>query len=243
MEAEVTRPVKRLSDADRDAIAAYGARATWPAGFTLYERGTRADGIFLVVRGRIVLRNRVKSGRGFIPAIIVAGETFGAEGLSANAQYATDASADIESETLYLGSAKFRTLMREQPVRAMAIVAQVMEERTAILDRLRELATLSVEQRLVKSLTRLAQSESFTDQRGRIELTPARYRILCELVGATRESVSLVLNRLAQDDLVDKSGSNLVVAPLEKLQARVRSDSERSVPLAVSTEQRDYSVA
>jgi CRP/FNR family transcriptional regulator, cyclic AMP receptor protein len=243
VEAEVTRPVSRLSDADRDAIAAYGARATWPAGFTLYERGSRADGIFLVVRGRIVLRNRVKSGRGFIPAIIVAGETFGAEGLSAGGQYATDASAEIESETLYLGSARFRTLMREQPVRAMAIVAQVMEERTAILDRLRELATLSVEQRLVKSLTRLAQSESFTDQRGRIELTPARYRILCELVGATRESVSLVLNRLAQDELVDKSGSNLIVAPLERLQERLRGDSERSVPLAVSAEQRDYSVA
>ena len=127
MEKEVTRPVRRLSDADRDAIAAYGARATWPAGFTLYERGTRADGIFLVARGRIVLRNRVKSGRGFVPAIIVAGETFGAEGLSPGSQYATDASAETESETLYLGSSKFRTLMREQPVRAMAIVAQVMQ--------------------------------------------------------------------------------------------------------------------
>jgi CRP-like cAMP-binding protein len=243
VEAEVARPIKRLSTEDRDALAAYAARATWPAGFTLYERGARADGIFVVVRGRIVLRSRVKSGRGFIPAIIVAGETFGAEGLSSGAQYATDASAETESETLYLGASRFRTLMREQPVRAMAIVAQVMEERTAFIERLRELATLSVEQRLLKSLLRLAQSESFTDQRGRIELTPARYRILCELVGATRESVSLVLNRLAQDDLVDRAGSNFVVAPLDKLRARLRAESERAVPLSVSSEHRDYSVA
>jgi CRP-like cAMP-binding protein len=235
--------MRRLSAEDRNAVSAYAARANWPAGFTLYERGARADGIFLVVRGRIILRSRVKSGRGFIPAIIVEGETFGAEGLSAGAQYATDATAETESETLYLGSGKFRTMMREQPMRAMAIVGQVMEERTLLVDRLRELATLSVEQRLVNSLIRLAQSGSFTDQRGRIELTPPRYRILCELVGATRESVSLVLNRLAQDDLVDRSGNNFIIAPLERLRARARPDTERAVPLSIASEQRDYSLA
>ena len=235
--------MKRLSAEDRNAVAAFAARATWPAGFTLYERGARADGIFMVVRGRIILRSRVKSGRGFIPAILVPGETFGAEGLSTGAQYATDATAEVESETLYLGSGKFRTLMREQPMRALAIVGQVMEERTLLIDRLRELATLSVEQRLVNALMRLAQSESFTDSRGQIELTPARYRILCELVGATRESVSLVLNRLAQEDLVDRAGSSFIVAPFEKLRARAGSDSERAVPISVAAEQRDYSLA
>lgn len=243
MEDGVARPIKRLSPEDRLAVAAYAARATWPAGFTLYERGARADGIFVVVRGRIILRSRVKSGRGFIPAIIVAGETFGAEGLSADAQYATDATAEVESETLYLGSAKFRTLMREQPVRALAIVGQVMEERSLLVDRLRELATLSVEQRLLNSLLRLSQSGAFTDQRGQIELTPARYRILCELVGATRESVSLVLNRLAQDDLVDRAGNNFIIAPVDRLRARIGSESERAVALPTSAERRDYSLA
>ena len=243
MEEGVTRPIKRLSPEDRLAVAAYAARATWPAGFTLYERGARADGIFVVVRGRIILRSRAKSGRGFIPAIIVAGETFGAEGLSGDAQYATDATSEVESETLYLGSAKFRTLMREQPVRALAIVGQVMEERSLLVDRLRELATLSVEQRLLTSLLRLSQSGAFTDHRGQIELTPARYRILCELVGATRESVTLVLNRLAQDDLVDRAGNNFIIAPVDKLRARIGSDSERAVALPTSTERRDYSLA
>ena len=243
MDAEVARPVKRLSVQDRDALTAFAARATWPAGFTLYERGTRADGIFVVVRGRIILRNRVKSGRGFIPAIVVAGETFGAEGLSPGAQYATDASAETESETLYLGSGKFRTLMREQPLRAMALIAQTMEERTAFIERLRDLATLSVEQRLLKALIRLQQTESFTDNGGRIELTPARYRVLCELVGATRESVSLVLNRLAQDELVDRDGNSFIVAPNDRLEARLRAESDRAIPLVVSAEDRDYSAA
>lgn len=229
----------RLSLQDREATAAYAARAVWPAGFTLYERGARADGVFLVVRGRIILRSQVKSGRGFISAIAVEGETFGSEGLTVSARYATDATAETESETLYLGSGRFRTLMREQPLRAMAVMSQIMEERTALLDRLRELATLSVEQRLVTTLLRFSQSRSFVGGDGRIELTPARYRILCEMVGATRESVSLVLNRLSRDDLVGRSGNTLVVAPAAQLRERLLGRSERSLVMAVGAEDRD----
>ena len=236
MDAVAVRNSARLSIEDREAIAAYAAKAIWPAGFTLYERGVRADGVFVVLRGRIILRSRGKSGRGFIPTIAVEGETLGAEGLTVSARYATDASAEVESETLYLGSGRFRTFMREQPMRALAVMSQIMEERTLLLDRLRELATLSVEQRLVNTLLRFAQSRSFMDGDGRIELTPARYRILCEMVGATRESVSLVLNRLSHEDLVDRSGNTFVVAPAARLRERFGSKGERAVSLITEPE-------
>lgn len=236
MDAGEVRGSARLSPEDRDAVAAYAARAVWPAGFTLYERGARADGVFLVARGRIILRTRVKTGRGFIPSIAVEGETFGAEGLTVSSRYVTDASAEVESETLYLGSGRFRTFMREQPMRAMAIVSQIMEERTLLLDRLRELATLSVEQRLVNTLLRFSQSPSFVDRDGRIELTPSRYRILCEMIGATRESVSLVLNRLSHEDLVDRSGNTFVVASAARLRERFNGRNERALAIVAEQE-------
>ena len=239
MDAGAARNSARLSPEDREAVAAYAARAVWPAGFTLYERGARADGVFLVVRGRIILRSQVKSGRGFIPAIAVEGETFGGEGLTTSARYATDANAETESETFYLGSGRFRTFMREQPMRAMAVMSQIMEERTALLDRLRELATLSVEQRLVNTLLRFSQSRSFLDEDGCIELTPARYRILCEMVGATRESVSLVLNRLSREDLVGRSGNTFVVASAARLRERMSGKGERALAMLVGSEERE----
>src|SRR5216110_3982248 len=93
--------VARLSESERIALQGYAARAAWPAGFQIYERGTSADGVFIVTRGRIVLRSRVRAGRGFVPWIATPGETFGSEGLSQNARYATDARADEESETLF----------------------------------------------------------------------------------------------------------------------------------------------
>ena len=195
----------------------YVARATWPAGFQIYERGTPADGVFIVERGRVILRSRVRASRGFVPWVATPGETFGAEGLSTGAAYATDARADEEADTLFLSSAKLRAFIREQPTHAMAVVGQVMAERTLLLEKLRELTTLSVEQRLVTALQRMATHDTFVRDDGRIELCSARYRLLCELVGATRESVSLVLGRLTGEGLVERAGSTLYITPSPSL--------------------------
>ena len=83
------------------------------------------------------------------------------KGLSPNGQYATDARADEETETLFLSSANLRAFVREQPNRALALIGQIMAERTALLEKLRELTTLSVEQRLVAALRRMASHDSF----------------------------------------------------------------------------------
>jgi CRP-like cAMP-binding protein len=235
------RGTSRLSAEERAAIAAYAARATWPAGFVIYQRGANADGVFVVVRGRVVLRSRVRAGRGFIPGISTIGETFGAEGLTTNAHYATDAKADEETETLHLSGARFRAFVREQPQHALCLVSQVMCERSGLLERLRELTTLSVEQRLVSTLLRLSGSEVFVAPDGRVTLDASRYRLLCEMVGATRESVSLVLAKLIGEGLVTRDGSTVIVEPPEKLAAKLDQswlDGEMLIPIGGDRERR-----
>ena len=221
MSDSVNGGLTRLPQTERDALLAYAARATWPAGFVIYQRGTPADGVFIVVSGRVVLRSRVRAGRGFVPWIATPGESFGSEGLSGSSRYATDARADDETETIFLSASRFRAFVREQPQHALAFVGQLMAERAALLERLRELTTLSVEQRLVSTLIRMAANSTFTSEDGRIVLCTSRYRLLCELVGATRESVSLVLGRLTGEGLVERKGSTLIVAPPHELAERL----------------------
>jgi CRP/FNR family transcriptional regulator, cyclic AMP receptor protein len=221
--------IARLSQTERLALHGYAARATWPSGFQIYERGGSADGVFIVIRGRVVLRSRVRAGRGFVPWVATPGETFGAEGLSPGGTYATDARADDETDTLFLSGVKLRAFIREQPAHALAVVGQVMAERTALLEKLRELTTLSVEQRLVAALQRMASHDSFTRRDGRIELCSARYRLLCELVGATRESVSLVLGRLTGEGLVERVGSTLYVTPSSRLFERLDNTNDEAL--------------
>src|SRR5438270_3600991 len=136
MAAEHPASSTRLSAQTVDALLAYAARAIWPAAFVIYQRGAPADGVFVVLEGRVVLRSRVRAGRGFIPWIATPGETFGAEGLSQGGVYATDARADDQTETLFLSTSKLRAFIREQPAHALAVIGQVMAERTALLEKL-----------------------------------------------------------------------------------------------------------
>jgi CRP-like cAMP-binding protein len=210
-----TCALARLTDEQRDALVPYAARAAWPAGFMIYQRGTPADGVFAVTRGRVVLRSRVRAGRSFVPGIATKNETFGSEGLQAGGHYVTDARAEEESETLFLSSGRFRAFVREQPQHAIALVGQLLAERASLLDKLRELTTLSVEQRIVATFARFAHTDIFAGPDGRITLCPQRYRLLCELVGATRESVSLVLSRLSAEGVVERRGTTMILPRLE----------------------------
>ena len=224
----------RLSPQAREALGSYAARASWPAGFAIYQRGAPADGMFVVTQGRVVLRSRVRAGRGFVPWIATPGESFGSEGLAPSAKYATDARADEESETLFLSTTRFRAFVREQPQHALVLVAQLMAERAALLDKLRELTTLSVEQRMISTLLRMANNSTFTREDGKIVLCTTRYRLLCELVGATRESVSLVLGRLSGEGLVERKGSTLIIAPPTQLAERLEVTSDNELLLTAA---------
>ena len=203
----------RLNEEMRTRLAAYAATARWPAGFAVYQRGAAADGIFVVLSGSVVLRTRLKSGRAFVPALLTAGEVFGVEGLAPSASYQTDASAETEAQTLHLSRLRLRTLMRERPEEALALVAQVADAHGVVLDRLRELAMMSVEQRLLAAVARMRAARADIPADEPIEFDAAGYRLLCEMVGATRESVSLVVNRLVGTGHAVRDGASVLIKP------------------------------
>jgi CRP/FNR family cyclic AMP-dependent transcriptional regulator len=203
----------RLTPEEVAPIGAYGARATWPMGFQLYQRGAVADGVFIVLDGHVVLRNKIKVGRGFVPVIATTGQTFGSEGLSPNSHYVTDASASEETKTMFLSGAQFRALVREQPAQIIPLLSQIMAERAYLLEKLHELAALNVDQRLVSTLTHLSTDRSFTAADGRLKLENSHHRLLCEMVGATRESIALALSRLVSAGIAERKGMTFLIEP------------------------------
>ncbi|CAN5603653.1 Crp/Fnr family transcriptional regulator [soil metagenome] len=200
----------QLTRDDLEILAAYGARASWPAGFTLYERDTAANGLFVVVRGRIVLSSSGRNKRDFVSWVAFERETFGCEGLSPAGCYATNGYAAVQSETLHLNFDGFRALVREQPACAIALSSQMVTERTAILQRLHDFASASVDRRVLAALDRLSHDPS-SKANGTLVVSPADYRLICEMVGATRESISLALGRLVGSGVAEKNGASYVI--------------------------------
>ena len=225
----------RLTPDEVALIGAYGARATWPAGFQLYQRGAVADGVFIVLEGHVVLRNKIKVGRGFVPVIATIGQTFGSEGLSPNSNYVTDASASEETKTMFLSGAQFRAIVRERPSHIIPLLSQIMSERAYLLEKLHELAALNVDQRLVSTLTHLSTDLSFTAPDGRLKLENSHHRLLCEMVGATRESIVLALSRLVSAGIAERRGMTFLIEP-GSLGSSLHENSDRNSAIPVARE-------
>jgi len=225
----------RLTPEEVAAISAYGARATWPSGFQLYQRGATADGVFIVLDGHIVLRNKIKVGCGFVPVIATNGQTFGGEGLAPNSHYVTDASASEETKTMFLSGAQFRALVRERPAQIIPLLSQIMSERAYLLEKLHELAALNVDQRLVSTLSHLSTDRSFTAPDGRLKLENSHHRLLCEMVGATRESIALALSRLVSAGIAERKGMTFLIEP-RSLTSSYTQNGDRNSKVPVTTE-------
>jgi CRP-like cAMP-binding protein len=207
----------RLSATALAALAAYGAKAHWPEGFAVYERGTTADGLFVVLSGCVILRT-TKGKRRFVPAIAFAGETFGGEGVTPGAEYATDAVAFQPSETLHIDGGRFRALLREQPAQALSLIAQAFAERTTLLEQIHHFSASSVDERVVSALLRLFEGRA--NGSGKMVLRPGDHRLLCEMVGATRESITHALSRLTATGIAQREGADLVLSRRQLLDER-----------------------
>jgi len=223
----------RLAGDTASTLAAYGARTTWPSGFQIYQKGTEADGISIVLRGHVILRNRIRTGRGFVPAIVTPGETFGVEGLSSDGCYVTDAHAADDTETLYVTSAQFRAFVRENPGLALTIIGHLMFERAELLEKLHAMASQNVEQRLISALQRLTADRSFMTSDGKLRLDLKHHRLLCEMVGATRESIALALGRLVGMGLATRRGAAFLIAPKDLATHITPSTSEGEATLQI----------
>jgi len=225
-----------LTPDDIVALAAYGARTSWPANFQIYQCGGRADGFSVVLRGHVILRNRMRSGRGFVPSVVTVGETFGIEGLTPDATYVTDAQSAEDTETLFVTTPRFREFVREKPSQALRLLGQLLGERAHILERLHELASQNVEQRLVSALNRLSHDGSFLAKDGTLKLEVRHHRLLCEMVGATRESIALALGRLVGSGMARRSGTAFFIA-LAALDGHVADDlsSNDAVPMIAAS--------
>jgi len=192
------------------AIASYGAKAHWPEGFSIYEKGSPADGMFVVLSGSVVLRT-AKAKRKFVPAIAFEGETFGLEGLSPGLSYVTAAQSVEPSDTLHIDGSRFRALLREQPTHALAVIAQAFAERAALLERMHEFSASSVDERMTSALLRLFEGRTRLRD-DKLVLRPADHRLLCEMVGATRESVTHALARLISSGVAKRDGSTFILS-------------------------------
>ena len=191
-----------LAPADAAAVLEHARRVRVDRAALLFRQGGRASAMYLLVRGKIKLMQVNPDGKGVIVRIVGAGDVFGAIAVFGDTVYPVSAEAVQAGEALaWDGRAMARLLARYPAVALNAIrilVARVHE----LQDRLSELASERVEQRLAQAVTRLIEKVGTKVEEGILVDMPLSRRDLAELAGTTLYTASRILSRWESQGVV-----------------------------------------
>lgn len=182
----------------------------------LMRRAEPPREVVFLLAGRVRVTIYAASGRQVSFRDAAAGECFGdlaaIDGQPRSADVVTLAPSLVAS----LGCADFLALLREE-----AVVAEVELRRLAGLvrqlsERVIELSTLDVPQRLHAELLRQAHVAGVTDNRARLDPAP-RHEALANQISSGREQVTRELGAMARDGLLVREDRTLLLLDVERL--------------------------
>jgi len=188
----------------------------------------RDDGdrdVYLIVSGRVRVTTYSAAGRqvtfrDFVPGAHL-GEVAAIDGMPRSADVVALESSLLAS----VPPASFRRLLRDEPVVAERLLRGFAGLVRRLSERVIDLSTLGVHQRLHAELLRLAREAGVRGNRARIEPAP-KHADLASQVSTYREQVTRELSALAKAGILGKDGRALMVldvARLEKSVEEVRS--------------------
>jgi CRP-like cAMP-binding protein len=222
------RGIALLEGLAPERLAALARECAWrnyAADQSIITRDAGDRDLYLIVSGRVRVTTYSAAGRQVTFRDFGAGEHFGEVAAIDHMPRSADVVA-LESTLLAsLPRAAFGRLLREEPAVAERLLRDLATLVRRLSERVIDVSTLGVHQRLYAEVLRLAREAGVKGNRARIEPAP-KHADLASQVSTYREQVTRELSALARAGVLGKDGRALVVldvARLEKLVEEVKA--------------------
>jgi CRP-like cAMP-binding protein len=182
-----------LASAVLAEIAQLGQVKTLSRGTRLFAQGTKVERCHALVTGCVRIAQSGPEGGQVLVRFVGPGEIFGTVALFTDRHYPADATTVIDSVEISWAESALLELIQRYPQIALNLVKVIGKRLREMQERLRELATQRVDQRIAHALLRLADrgvSPGIDDARIEFPLTRQDVAAMC---GATLHTVSRVL--------------------------------------------------
>jgi CRP/FNR family transcriptional regulator, cyclic AMP receptor protein len=206
----------------RDAILSLAAVRCARPGERLFRQAAPAEEWLCVVRGSVRLCRSISDQRQVAATFAAPGTWIGDTELADGGPLMHDAYAQGHTKLLSIGRADFELLcQRHAELHAALLRLQCMRLR-AMVERLEDLHTLSLEQRMAKQLLRLEHAFGVDAARGPSIALQVSQAELGELVGASRQRINIVLKQFEREGVVRITPWSVQIVAHEVLRTRAR---------------------
>jgi CRP-like cAMP-binding protein len=192
-------------------------------GSTIYSQGEHCSDVYCVLGGQIKLARVSQAGDEFTTGLRTTGELFGAlDGTdSSNAQDTATAKGSVTLWSAPYG--EFRNLMLHQPVFGLHVVEALARRQRQMERRLECFALKKTETRLVETLRELSGGFEARCEHGFGQHIRLTQQELADLVGASRQVTSTILNNLRGKGVLGYNREYVCVRDIDAVE-RLMSD-------------------
>lgn len=213
-----------LSPAGLQAVAASARARRLPKDTRIFNQGDRGVRAHAVIEGGVRITQSGSDGTQVVIRFIQPGEMFGTVALFTDGRYPADAvTVDATVEASW-SEAQLRTLMAGQPQIAINVIRIIGERLRDVQERVRELSTQRVEQRVAHAVLRLARQAGHSTTDGMAIAFPLRRKDLAEIAGTTLHTASRILTGWEKAGLLITQNQRLTIRQPFKL-LRIAEDS------------------
>ncbi len=177
----------------------------------LYMQGDEAISFYLLLNGRIKLTQVTPDGQEIILRYASPGESFGLIAVLTEQTYPVSAYVVNDSRILVWQRSEMNTLMGRMPTMAMNALRILSGRVREFQDRIRELSTERVEQRIARAVLRLAHQTGKKVPQGIFLDLPISRQDLAEMTGTTLFTVSRTLSKWETMGLIITGREQIII--------------------------------
>jgi CRP-like cAMP-binding protein len=207
----------RLAEPERAALTARLRRVRFGDGEPIVAAGEPGADIYVILEGRAEVGLVSVQGREVTYRDVGPGDMIGEIAAIDGSPRSASVTARGPVTAGELSRPDFEALIADSPGFALALMRHLTGQIRSVTERVFELSTMLVRDRLVRELLRRGRAAAGEDE-DRAELSPAPTHLdLASRIGANREAVSREMSRLSGAGLLDRAGRRLVIPSLDAL--------------------------
>jgi CRP/FNR family cyclic AMP-dependent transcriptional regulator len=209
-----------------EAIARQCAWRLYSAGDQVVSRASSDRGVYLVSSGKVRVTTYSASGRQVTFRDVAAGDSFGEVAAIDGLPRSADVQALEDTLLATLPHDVFQRLLSDEPSVAQQVLQRLTRLVRSLSERVIDISTLAVQQRIHVELLRLAHESGVANNNARIDPAP-KHADLAGRVSTNREQVSREMSALQQAGMLSKDGGALLVNDVEQLSRMVERERQR----------------
>jgi len=185
----------------------------------VYLPGDPGNAVFLVNGGRVKVSKVTRDGKELTLAYRGPGEIFGEACLIDGGPREEMAEAMENALVTEIQRPEFERLLQTQPMLGYRMTKVLAQRRREVESKIENLVFKDVNSKLAELLLRLATEYGVDDSRGTLVALKITHQEMANLIGSTRETVSLTLAQFKRKGLIQTEGRKVIIADREGLRA------------------------